>query len=219
MEHERCYIYTPPSSDEPAPKRQRISKEIQTTPLQERLDLYRELWSRQEQCIQVSKVNLSRNIISHNQSTLEEADSATQEEIVNFIAASPTETRHAIPTGLVVAGPAIASHGSFFNRLGRRITEDSDSTYHVMTSSESPNLKTFLKNLIRKITSRIADDDDENDLGAAIRSSRAGPKVLDFDLQHVYEWQKKNHAESIVVAVQDSEAFDSRVLVEMIDFF
>jgi origin recognition complex subunit 3 len=161
-----------------------------------------------------------RNKIAHqtSQSTLEHADYATTERIVHFTATvADQEDRHALPTGLIVAGPSIASHGSFFARLGQRIRVCTGSAYVVLTSGESPNLKTLLKNLIRKVTSR-AEDDDDDDL-APTRTSRAGPKVLDFDLEHVQEWLKKNPVKNVVVAIQDSEAFDAKILDEMIDLF
>ena len=61
------------------------------------------------------------------------------------------------------------------------------------------------------------EDEDEDDLGATITSTRNGPKMLNFDLGHVQEWQRRNRAESIVVAIQDSEAFDTSLLIELVD--
>jgi origin recognition complex subunit 3 len=119
----------------------------------------------------------------------------------------------------VVAGPSIASHGPFFARLGQRIKADTNSAYAVLTSGECPNLKTLLKVVIKKITSRVEDDDNEEEISRPTTSSRRGPKVLDFDLEHVQQWQKKHRVQSIVVAVQDSEAFDTSVLIELIDLF
>jgi origin recognition complex subunit 3 len=139
---------------------------------------------------------------------------------VNFISAassSPDEQKFTIPTALIVAGPSIASHGPFFERLGRRVKNES-SAYIVLTSSECPNLKTMLKNLIKKVTSRV-EDDDEEDVERSAASSRHGPKLLNYDLGHLQEWQKKNRAASIVVALQDSEAFDVGLLVDMVDIF
>ena len=92
----------------------------------------------------------------------------------------------------------------------------------VLTSAESPNLKTLLKNLIKKITSRADDDDEVADLlhpASSSSSRRKGPKLLDFDLGHVQEWLKKNRVQSVVVAIQDSEAFDTVILVELVDLF
>ncbi|KAF2707572.1 hypothetical protein K504DRAFT_511410 [Pleomassaria siparia CBS 279.74] len=205
MEHQRCYIYAPPELAERSPKRQRTSEGNPQKLLRERMQTYREIWSHQEEKIQA---------------TLEEADIVTQEKIVKFVsAASQPEHEHslAIPTGLVVVGPSIASHGPFFERLGRRIKEDTNSANFVLTSGESPNLKTFLKNLIKKATSRVEDDDDD-DLRPST-SSKNGPKLLDFDLGHLQEWQNRNRVQNIVVTIQDSEAFDSSLLAEIVDLF
>ncbi|KAF2442142.1 hypothetical protein P171DRAFT_433699 [Karstenula rhodostoma CBS 690.94] len=208
MEHSRCYIYTPPEQESRPSKRQRTSKSKPHTDLSERLKIYSKTWAEQEKNIQI---------------TLEEADSATQGKIINFVAANaPSEDgpRISIPTGLIVAGPSIASHGPYFERLGRRITDETNSSYVVLTSGESPNLKTFLKNLIKKITSRTEeDDDDEEEIGRSATSSRRGPKLLNFDLGHVQEWTSRNPVQSIVVAIQDSEAFDTALLNEMVDLF
>lgn len=143
----------------------------------------------------------------------------TQEKIVSFVSiASHSEQTLAIPTGLVIAGPSIASHGPFFERLGRKIKDGTNSAYFVLTSGDSPNLKTLLKNLIKKATSRVGDDDDD-DLGRPTTLSKNGPKLLDFDLGHLQEWQSRNQVDSIVVTIQDSEAFDSSTLIEMVDLF
>ncbi|KAL1794760.1 hypothetical protein ACET3X_006576 [Alternaria dauci] len=203
MEHQKCYIYEPPESEERAPKRQRTGKFDPQAQLPERLATYRELWAQQEERIR---------------STLEGADSATQQKIVNFVSASsasPDELKFAIPTALIVAGPSIASHGPFFERLGRGIRNE-DCAYVVLTSGECPNLKTFLKTLIKKVTSRV-EDDDEDDIGRPVTSSKHGPKLLNYDLGHVQEWHRQNRAPSIVVALQDSEAFDVGLLVDIVD--
>lgn len=93
-----------------------------------------------------------------------------------------------------------------------------NSAYVVLTSAESPNLKTLLKNLIKKVTS-LAEDDEDDDLDQPARPSRHGPKLLNFDLGHVQEWRKKNQVSSVVVALQDSEAFDAGLLADVIDLF
>jgi origin recognition complex subunit 3 len=155
------------------------------------------------------------------QNTLEEADSAVQDRIVDFTRAStlcyPGEPNAIIPTGLIVAGPSIASHGPFFERLGRKIkNEDRCGTYVLLTSEECPNLKTLLKNLIKKVTSQVEDDEDEEH-NRPTTSARHGPRLLNYDLGHILEWQHKNNANSIVVAFQDSEAFETGLLTDTID--
>ncbi|CAO2657007.1 Nn.00g058100.m01.CDS01 [Neocucurbitaria sp. VM-36] len=206
MEHQRCYIYEPSKTEERAPKRQRTNGNNPQAQLPVRLQTYRELWAQQEERLQ---------------DTLEKADSAVQEKIINFISTSSSlseEQKSAIPTALIVAGPSIASHGPFFGRLGRRVKDDSRSAYVVLTSGECPNLKTLLKNLIKKTTSHM-EDDDEDDADRPRASSRNGPKLLNYDLGHVQEWKKNHPVSNIVVAIQDSEAFDAGLLVDMIDLF
>ncbi|KAH7123848.1 origin recognition complex subunit [Dendryphion nanum] len=204
LEHQRCYLYTPPEAQERPSKRQRTDKPAGQGHLADRLQTFRSIWSHQEERIQA---------------TLEEADRATQEKIAGFVAAHSNTGNNqppAIPTGLIVAGPSIASHSPFFGRLGRKIREHSNCAYVVLTSGESPNLKTLLKNLIKKVTSHLEDDDDE-ELGYGILATRNGPRMLNFDLGHVQAWQSRNRVESIVVAIQDSEAFDTSVLIELAD--
>jgi origin recognition complex subunit 3 len=87
-----------------------------------------------------------------------------------------------------------------------------------LTSGESPNFKTLLKNLIKKATSHLGDEDDD-DLDRSASSSRHGPKLLNYDLGHVQEWRKKNRVSSIVIAFQDSEAFDAGLLADVVDLF
>lgn len=55
MEHERCYVYEPPATEERAPKRQRTGKFDPQAQLPERLIAYRDLWQRQEERIRVSQ--------------------------------------------------------------------------------------------------------------------------------------------------------------------
>lgn len=128
-----------------------------------------------------------------------------------------SETKAAIPTALIVAGPSIASHGPFFGRLGQRVKEDADSAYATLTSGECPNLKTLLKNLIKKVTSRVEDYDEEDDAERPATSSRQGPKLLNYDLGHIQEWRRKTRVSGIVVALQDSEAFDTGLIVDIVD--
>ena len=152
----------------------------------------------------------------HVQTTLDEADKATQDQLVRFVSEASETSPSCIPTGLVVAGPSIASHGPFFQHLGKRIKDETESTHVIVTASESPNLKTLLKNLISKVTSRIEEDDE---LDEPTESKTTGPKVLNFDLTHVHQWRSKTRVKSVVVTIRDSEAFDAHVLIEMIDLF
>ena len=52
-EHQKCYVYTPPTLEERAPKRQRTNKINHQAHLPERQQTYRKMWSDQEKKIKV----------------------------------------------------------------------------------------------------------------------------------------------------------------------
>lgn len=80
-----------------------------------------------------------------------------------------------------------------------------------LTSSECPNLKTLLKNLIRKATSADDDDGDEH-----VFTRRKGPRLLNYDLQLLFEWCKEQSPANVVVAFRDSEALEGSLLADAI---
>jgi len=124
-------------------------------------------------------------------------------------------SEYKIPTGLVLAGPSIAAHGPFFLQVSKYISEACSSCFILLSSGECPNLKTLLKVLIRKATSRV-DDDDEEEL---VKGSKKGPKVMNFDLKLLHDWLQPRDFQHVVIAFQDSEAFDGPLLAETIELF
>ena len=54
MQHERCYVYTPPNAEERPSKRQRTAMPSPHVHLPERLATYRDIWAQQEERIHVS---------------------------------------------------------------------------------------------------------------------------------------------------------------------
>ena len=77
-------------------------------------------------------------------------------------------------------------------------------------------MKILLKNLIKKATLRV-EDDDEDDMDPSGKPLRNGPKLLNYDLGLIEEWWKNNRVSSVVVTIQDSEAFDAGLLIDLID--
>ncbi|KAL1383616.1 origin recognition complex subunit [Phyllosticta capitalensis] len=193
MEHEKCYVFKP--TDERSSKRRRVAaKESPSWALRKRT--CRELWEVQEVRINVPDVHRS-----------------TQDEITNFIKDSDfsPDQGSRIPAGLVVAGPAIASHAQFFDSLAERVSNETESVFVSLKSTECPNLKTLLKNVIRKATAAEEDDGDEH-----VVTRRKGPKLLNYDLQLLYEWCQDQQPKHVVVTFQDSEAFDGPLLADTI---
>ena len=137
-----------------------------------------------------------------------------------------------IPAGLILAGPSIAAHGLLFQQLATRIRAESRNLTIVLTSAESVNLKTVLKNLIRNATSQAGGlSDDRLSIGVyekvkaplPVRISRLNPskasKHLNYDLQILFEYITSKKIDRVVIACQDSEAFDSSLLAELVGLF
>ncbi|KAF4535182.1 Origin recognition complex subunit 3 [Lasiodiplodia theobromae] len=196
MEHEKCYVFKP--NDERPSKRRRVSAATNNASLELRKKTCRELWDAQQERID--------RIVEH-------VHRATLTDIIDYIKTAALD-RHGtskIPTGLVVAGPSIASHAQFFDSLAQRTAGEADSAFVALTSSECPNLKTLLKHLIRKATS--AEDDDGDEL---VAPRRKGPKLLNYDLQLLLDWCKERNPAHVVVTFRDSEAFEGPLLADAI---
>ena len=57
-----------------------------------------------------------------------------------------------IPTGLVLAGPSIASHGALFQQMAAQVKTETAAVVVILRSTNANNLKTVLKNLIKDAT-------------------------------------------------------------------
>lgn len=122
-----------------------------------------------------------------------------------------------IPTALILAGPNIASHTPLFEQLASRIRdEDRTGPVVVLTSKDATNLKSTLKKLIKDATQQEEGMDDEDD---EVTVGRKGTKLLNYDLQILQNWCKLHEGQKIIIAVQDTEAFDSNVLSDLISLF
>jgi origin recognition complex subunit 3 len=99
-----------------------------------------------------------------------------------------------------------------------------------LRSGDSSNLKAILKKLIREARSQKPglDEDEELSLEQDVGSSESmgiplltdqGRKLLNYDLEILHGFVKTHGSQSAVVAFQDSEAFDTTLLVELIILF
>ncbi|KAF2146603.1 uncharacterized protein K452DRAFT_314852 [Aplosporella prunicola CBS 121167] len=200
MEHEKCYVFKP-HEERPA-KRRRVTALSENPSWQLRNQTCRELWAVQQQ--------------QRIDEVLTDVNRTTLDGIIDFVSGTPASKDQGskIPTGLVVVGPSIASHAQFFDSLAKRTTQEANSVFVTLTSGDCPNLKTLLKTLIRKGTS--AEDLDGDEL---VSTRRKGPKLLNYDLQLLHEWCKEQEPTHVVVAIQDSEAFEGSLLAEAIQLF
>lgn len=122
-----------------------------------------------------------------------------------------------IPTALILAGPNIASHTPLFEQLASRIRdEDRTGPVIVLTSKDATNLKSTLKKLIKDATQQDEGLDDEDD---EVVVGRKGARLLNYDLQILQNWCKIHEGQKVVIAIQDTEAFDGNILSDLISLF
>jgi origin recognition complex subunit 3 len=83
-------------------------------------------------------------------------------------------------------------------------------------ATDAPNLKTLLKNINQKGTRQQHDDeDDDMDVTLPASSKTKGPKLLNYDLDILRQHCERLGGQKVVLAVQDSEAFDAGVLTDL----
>ncbi|TID16760.1 Origin recognition complex subunit 3 [Venturia nashicola] len=196
MDHEKCYVF----SGERSTKRRRIEPSGLDSSWLLREKIYRQLWREQ---------------LEHIDEVLENANKVTLDELTGFTqTAQEDRSGQRLPCGLILAGPSIAAHTTLFEQLAERISDETSTSFALVTSTDAPNLKTILKATIKSATARKSVDDDEMDL---VSASRKGPKLLNYDLQLLHDWVEESGVKQVVVSFRDIEAFDSNVLSETIE--
>lgn len=100
-----------------------------------------------------------------------------------------------------------------FDQLSETLQATNPSKFVRLRSSEANTLKTVLKKVIQSATSTISSEDNE-ELGV-----QDGRRYLDYDLEALNKFLKTQDCERVYVAFQDSEAFDSSLLSDLIGLF
>ncbi|KAK4987246.1 Origin recognition complex subunit 3 [Elasticomyces elasticus] len=202
-QYEACYTFEAKGTPQ-GTKRKRADPVGLHASWKRRRTLFEQVWSSQKQKIEevLSTINAS-----------------TLRDLLNYLNARPEGARrNRLPTGLVLSGSASATYGSVFARLSSLVASFPDKIYIPVKAATATNLKGFLKCLITSATnndSSNADgsDDEKSGLG------RKGPRLLNYDLQNLSEYVQKNGINQVVVVFQDSEAFDTNLLAEVIKIF
>lgn len=136
--------------------------------------------------------------------------------MIAYILLTPGSCDGKIPTALILAGPNIASHTPLFEQLASHIRdEEKIGPVVILTSKDATNLKSILKKLIRDATQQDEgiDDEEEEIVG------RKGSKLLNYDLQILQNWCKLHEGQKVVIAIQDTEAFDGTILSDLVSLF
>ncbi|CUS10166.1 unnamed protein product [Tuber aestivum] len=240
-EHQGCYIFTLDGEEDRPTKRRKTKgkqratekaaveeekclfpvlldgKETEST-LKLRYRTYCKLWEAQEK---------------RTKAILDSFNSKTLGDVSAFVKdAAPEKFEGKIPTALVLAGPNIASHELLFEQLAQRIrNQDRTGPVVVLTSKDATSLKTTLRKLIRDATQQDEGVDDEEDIARKVGGVDEDPqrsslltrsqstKLLNYDLQILQTWCRSHAGQKVTIAIQDSEAFDSNVLSDLITLF
>jgi origin recognition complex subunit 3 len=73
-----------------------------------------------------------------------------------------------------------------------------------------------LKHIIQRATSSTYEDDDGDELDDK-PSTRKGPRFLNYDLQILHNHVREHDVKQVVIAFEDTEAFDSHLLCDLIE--
>lgn len=121
-----------------------------------------------------------------------------------------------IPTAIISGGPHAATHTPVAQHLAQSEGIDGTRCFVSLPSSSGGNLKALLKQIINKASARADGiDEDENEDELPVR--RKDTKLLNYDLQILSEYVRERSILQVVLAFEDTEAFDSDLLSELIE--
>ncbi|PPJ52926.1 hypothetical protein CBER1_11565 [Cercospora berteroae] len=201
MEYEKCYVFEP-EEDRPVKRRRTEPQGLQAS-WNLRKKACQQAWGAQQQ-----RIN----------ERLDTINSSTLNEIADFLdESSVAESNTRVPTGLILAGPNSALRNSVASQLSGLSTNSATRRCFVSLSSGSgSNLKALLKVINQKATSATATEGDGDELEETT-TSRKGPKRLNYDLQILYDYVQERKLQQVVIAFEDTEAFDRDLLSELIE--
>lgn len=148
------------------------------------------------------------------QETLASIHAQTLDEITAYLDEKvQTPSSSHIPTGIILSGPGSASSNSLSRRVANSVQKQKRRLYVSLDSGSSPHLKAVLKVLIQKATASTAEEEEDDELAT---TTRKGPRLLNYDLQILYEYVRDRTIEQVVVSFTDTEALGSGLLSELV---
>ncbi|KAI4596111.1 hypothetical protein KJ359_005615 [Pestalotiopsis sp. 9143b] len=227
-EHQVAYIFDPADeTDRPARpvKRRRVSKKHEKEqPELERSDrtFFQSLSendSESEASIKLRQTLFEdawSGIDKRIHHVLREGNQSTLENVTSFIQESKSrQDKEKIPSGFIVTGANIASQDLLFEQLSENLQEEADAKVVRLRSADASNLKAALKKIINDVTARAAEGDDDLEIAVG----RDGRRYLNYDLEAMHSYLKASPKSHIIICFQDSEAFESRLLTDLILLF
>ncbi|KAF4465306.1 origin recognition complex subunit 3 [Fusarium albosuccineum] len=147
---------------------------------------------------------------------LKTSNLATLHEVSAFVEDAKTDCGDRIPSAFIITGPNIASQDLLFQQLSETLQQATPSKFVGLRSSETSTLKATLKKIIRDVTAKVSDEEDDD---LHVGDGRDGRRYLDYDLEALHAFVNPQGCEHIFVAFQDSEGFDSSLLSDLIILF
>ncbi|UKZ46589.1 hypothetical protein TrVGV298_000794 [Trichoderma virens] len=228
-DHQVAFVFDPEENEAPRRERDRPSKRRKTgrrAAVDERDEEDEESsasWfapllngAESAACVQRRERLLEENwakIDARIQDILRDSNSATLDEVSQFVNKAKSECGDKIPSAFIITGPNIASQDLLFEQLSDSLQRSSPSKFIRLRSSEATNLKNALKKIIQDATSKTLVVDGEEDLQLGQGSNR---RYLPYDLEALHVFLEHQPQENVFVAFQDSEAFDSGLLSDII---
>ncbi|KAI0594462.1 origin recognition complex subunit 3 N-terminus-domain-containing protein [Biscogniauxia sp. FL1348] len=225
-QHQGAYIFDPSEEAEdrtrPA-KRRKVSKKLNKSESRKVASAlaFPRLFGgdESERCSQLRQKLFDRcwsQIDQRIQRILRDANQSTLHQVTSFLQDVPDHAPAGkIPSAFIITGPNLASQDLLFEQLSDTLHGQADATVVRLRSGDASNLKAALKKIIHDTVVRGAAD--ENDLELSV--SKDGPKFLNYDLEALHAHLKSTPRRHVVVAFQDSEAFESGFLSDLISLF
>ncbi|KAI1208815.1 origin recognition complex subunit 3 N-terminus-domain-containing protein [Annulohypoxylon truncatum] len=225
-QHQAAYVFDPLEEAEGAnrpAKRRRVSKKA-SKPDTEEADswlTFQPLFggSEDEHCVRLRQLLFEKSwsqIDERIQRILRMTNQSTLDEVTSFLQATPDHASTGkIPSAFIITGPNLASQDLLFEQLSESLQHQVDAKVVRLRSGDASNLKAVLKKIIQGVTARETSDEDDLELAAG----KDGRKYLNYDLEALYAHLKSNPRRHIIIAFQDSEAFESGLLSDLISLF
>lgn len=120
-----------------------------------------------------------------------------------------------IATGFIATGPNISSQELLFSQLAVHLKAKINGPVVILRSADALNLKAVLKQIIRDATSQKPGMDDDEEVSLL----QDGRKLLNYDLEILHGFVRAHGSQAVVIAFQDSEAFDNSIVAELVVLF
>ncbi|KAK0737606.1 origin recognition complex subunit 3 N-terminus-domain-containing protein [Apiosordaria backusii] len=219
-DHRVAYIFTPPTTSTSATsptttakttpgrpaKRRRVSKK--GTPSSQRQND-----GESPQCAKLRKQTYESAwpvLEQQIQTVLRDANRQTLDEVVSFFNsdAQEKEGKGRIPAGFIITGPNIAGQDLLFGQLGEALTTTGGkgARFIRLRAGEVGNLKGALKKIVRE-GMNTGGEGQEGEGQEGEEGAFGG------------EWKREGGERTVIVAFQDSEAFDTGLVGELVGLF